>query len=116
MNALVKPLTWILGIVLLLVGVAGFFTGDTLIIFQVDTIHNIVHILSGVVALFAVSSGLSYARMYLIVFGLVYGLVTILGFMSGSILGLFAVNTPDNYLHLAIAAACLVVGFGSKNA
>lgn len=116
MSTLVKPLTWILGIVLLLVGVAGFFVDGTLIIFQVDTIHNIIHVLSGVVALFAVSTSLAYARMYLIVFGLVYGLVTVLGFMSGNILGLFQVNMADNYLHAAIAVVCLVVGFSKKSA
>jgi hypothetical protein len=114
MSPLVKPLTWILGLVLTLVGVAGFFTGSPLIIFEVNNVHNVVHILSGVIGLWAASSGYAYSRMYLIVFGLVYGLVTVLGFMTGSILGLFTVNMPDNYLHLAISAACLVVGLGSK--
>jgi hypothetical protein len=33
--------------------------------------------------------------------------------MGGDILGLFHVNAADNYLHLAIAAVCLIVGFGS---
>lgn len=116
MNALVKPVTWILGIVFLLVGVAGFFTGDMLLVFKVDTVHNIVHILSGVVALFAVSSGESYARMYLILFGIVYALVTVLGFMSdGTVLGLITVNEADNYLHAAIALLSLIVGFGSRS-
>ena len=117
MNGLVKPLTWLLGVVLTLVGVAGFFTGDMLLWFQVDTLHNIIHILSGVVALVAASSGEGYSRLYLIVFGIVYGLVTILGFaMGGSILGLFMVNGADNYLHAAIAVVSLVVGFGSNQA
>ncbi len=114
MSPLVKPLTWILGVVLTLVGVAGFFTGSPLIVFEVNTVHNVVHILSGVVALWAASSGHAYSRMYLIVFGLVYAVVTALGFYSGNILGLFTVNTPDNYLHLGIAAVSLVVGLGSK--
>ena len=111
---LVKPLTWILGLVLLLVGVAGFVTGSPLIIFEVNTAHNVVHILSGVVGLWAASSGHAYSRMYLILFGLVYGLVTVLGFATGGVLNFFTVNMADNYLHLAIAAVCLVVGFGSK--
>ncbi len=114
MSVLVKPLTWILGIVLLLVGVAGFVTGSPLIIFEVNTVHNVVHLLSGVVGLWAASSGHAYSRMYLIIFGLVYGLVTVLGFTTGAVLSLFTVNMADNYLHLAIAAVCLVVGLGSK--
>ena len=57
--------------------------------------------------------------MYLILFGLMYGLVTVLGFAQGEgeLLGLVAINVADNYLHLGIAAVCLVLGFASsKNA
>lgn len=115
MSSLTKMVTWILGIVLVLIGVAGFFVDGTLIVFQVDTIHNIVHILSGVIGIAAASSGESYSRMYLIVFGLVYGVVTVIGFVNGGdILGLFQVNDADNYLHAAIAVVSLGVGFGSK--
>ncbi len=114
MTALVKPVTTLLGVVLLLIGVAGFFVSGNLLVFEVDTVHNVVHILSGVVALTAMKN-YSYSRLYLILFGLVYGLVTVVGFMNaGDILGLFMVNSADNYLHLVIAAVCLVVGFGSK--
>ena len=115
MNSLVKPITWILGIVLLLVGILGFVNNPVLGIFQVDTIDNAIHILSGIVGLIAVSSGKSYARLFLIIFGIVYGLVTILGFaMYGNILNIFTVNQADNYLHAAIAVVCLAVGFSSK--
>ncbi len=116
MNSLVKTLTWILGIVLLVVGILGFVMPSPLLgLFEVDTIHNAVHILSGIVALIAVSSGESYARLFLIVFGIVYALVAIVGFaMGGDILGLFHANTADNYLHSAIAVVCLGVGFGGK--
>lgn len=115
MNALVKQFTLLLGAVLLLVGVAGFFTGDMLLIFQVSPLHNVVHILSGVVGIGAAMMGASKARLYLIVFGLVYALVTVLGFVQGNILGLFDVNTADNYLHAAIALSSLGIGFGSSS-
>lgn len=114
MSLLVKPVTGILGLVLTLVGIAGFFSGGMLLGFEVDTTHNIVHLASGLVGLFAFNSSQLYSRWYLIIFGLVYGLVTVVGFtMGGDILGLFHVNDADNYLHLAIAAVCLVIGFGS---
>lgn len=120
MGSFVKPLTWILGIVLVIVGILGFFASNGMVLgmFQVDMMHNIIHLLSGVIALGAASTSVQYSRLYLIVFGLVYGLVTVLGFMSsnGSVLGLITVNSADNYLHLVIAAVCLVVGFGSKKA
>ncbi len=114
MNAFVKPLTGLLGLVLTLIGIAGFFTNGMLIVFQVDTVHNVVHLASGLVGLYAFNASQLYSRWFLIVFGLVYGLVTIIGFaMGGDILGLFMANMADNYLHLGIAAACLIVGFGS---
>lgn len=116
MNLLVKPLTGILGLVLTVAGVAGFFVSGSLLGFEVDTTHNIIHLLSGLVALWAFNTSQSYSRTYLIIFGLVYALVTVLGFaMNGDILGLFTVNAADNYLHLVIAAVCLVVGFGSRD-
>lgn len=115
MNSLTKTVTWILGLVLVLIGLAGFFVDGMLLVFEVNNVHNIVHLLSGVVAIAAASSGDSYSRMYLIVFGLVYGLVTVIGFVNGGdILGLFHANDADNYLHAAIAVVCLGVGFGGK--
>ncbi len=115
MSSMVKSVTWILGIVLLIIGILGFILPSPLLgLFDVNTTHNIIHILSGIVGLIAVSSSESYARLYLIVFGIVYGLVAILGFMSGDVLGLFTANTADNYLHAAIAIVCLGVGFGGK--
>jgi hypothetical protein len=112
MRMLVTPLTWILGVVLLLVGLAGFVTGSPLLVFDVDPLHNIIHVVSGIAGL-AMAGTYGKARLFLIVFGLVYGLVAVLGFATGSVLGLIMVNGPDNVLHIAIAAACLLVGFGS---
>lgn len=115
MNSMVKTVTWVLGIVFVAIGILGFVNDPILGLFEVDTIHNIVHLLSGIVAIGAAVSGESYARLYLIIFGLVYGVVTVLGFtMGGDILGLFTVNMADNYLHAALALVMLAVGFGGK--
>jgi hypothetical protein len=115
MSMLVKPVTGLLGLVLTILGIAGFFTSGMLFGFQVDTIHNIVHLVSGLVGLYAFNASQSSSRTYLIVFGLIYALVTVIGFaMGGDILGLFMVNGADNYLHLVIAAVALIVGFGGK--
>ncbi|MBI3618782.1 DUF4383 domain-containing protein [Candidatus Peregrinibacteria bacterium] len=119
MDQAVKPLTWILGLVLTLVGLLGFVMSSPLLgLFAVDSIHNVIHLLSGVIALGAAATSSAYSRTYLMVFGVVYGLVTVLGFVQGdNVLQLITVNPADNFLHLAIAAVCLIVGFGStKNA
>ena len=114
MTALVKPLTWIFGVVLLVVGILGFVLPSPLLgLFGVDTIHNVVHILSGVVALWAASSGYQYSRLYLMVFGIVYLIVAVLGFATGSFLSIFPVDMNDNYLHTVIGAVCLIAAFGS---
>lgn len=58
----------------------------------------------------------AYARLYAGVFGAVYGLVTIIGFIQPTtMLGLIHVNLADNILHLQSAAASLIVYFISSN-
>lgn len=111
-----KPVAMLFGLVLTLVGVAGFFVTDMLLVFQVDTLHNVIHLASGLIGLFAASKGESAAKLYLIVFGIVYAVVAILGFMNGNVLGLIEVNDADNYLHAAIAVVTLIAGFASKPA
>lgn len=112
-----KTIVMVLGVVFVIVGVLGFFNDPVLGLFEVDTVHNVVHLLSGVVALALASMGNSYARTFAQVFGLVYALVTVLGFVmgEGELLGLMAVNNADNYLHLLLAAILLYAGF-SKDA
>lgn len=111
-----KNFTLLLGAVLLIVGVLGFLLPSPLLgFFEVDTVHNIVHIASGAIGLWAAMSGPNAAKMFLIVFGVVYGVVAALGFLTASpILGLLHVNAADNWLHTVIAVACLYVGVSAK--
>lgn len=115
--------TWF-GVILLVVGILGFVPGITqmnsnpgylLGLFAVDGVHNIVHILTGIVALAAGLSGrVDYARMFFLVFGIVYALVTVIGFIQGTtVLGIFAVNIWDNLLHVAITAVSFAVYFAT---
>lgn len=118
---MLKTLSIVFGIVFVTVGVLGFVPGITsadghlLGIFHVNTVHNVVHLLSGAVALYAGMAGVEAARWYFRVFGLVYAAVAALGFVYGdqAILGLVANNMADTFLHVVIAAAALVIGFGT---
>jgi hypothetical protein len=113
------------GATLVLAGILGFVVdssfdvgngiqGDDLVFFEVNGIHNIVHIASGAVLL-AVAGRPAPARVVAIGFGLVYGLVTILGLIDGEdVLGLIPVNTADSILHLAIATIAVVSGLMSR--
>ena len=116
----------VLGVVLVLVGVLGFFVeasfgiGDdaqrgTLIAFDINGWHNVVHLLSGIIGLAMVKTAAS-ARLFAIGYGVVYLLVTALGFIVGDgglLLSIIPINTADNLLHLAIAATGIAVGLAS---
>lgn len=112
------------GIVFLLIGVLGFtplaFEDDgarkLLGLFEVDTIHNLVHIISGL-AFLAASQKAAWSRLAFQVMAVVYGLVTIIGFIMGDghVLGLFHVNGADNILHLVLTAAFIYFGFVAKD-
>lgn len=106
----VQPLAQVLGVVLTILGVAGFFSDGTLFLFAVDFPHNTVHLLSGLAALYAARSH-HLAQWYLMVFGAVYGVVALAGFLwDGNILDFFWTNRADDYLHAVIAITALVVG------
>lgn len=109
------------GIVFVAIGLLGFIpaltpNGNLLGIFHVDAVHNIIHLASGVAALLAASS-VAYSRLYFQIFGVIYALVAIAGFIPGlvtedmKLLGLFHINMADNWLHVVIAAAALYLGY-----
>jgi hypothetical protein len=116
---MIRTAAKVFGVVFLLIGVLGFVPalnpdGNLLGIFHVNALHNIVHIASGIVALIAgFYPEERAAKMYFQVFGVVYALVAVLGFVYGSndILGLVASNMADTLLHVVIAAAALYLGF-----
>lgn len=102
---------YVLGIVLVILGILGFFSNPIFGHFQVDTIHNLIHLVSGILALVYASRGASQARMFALVLGIVYALITVLGFLGGDkILGFIANNSADNWLHLIIAVIFLIFG------
>jgi hypothetical protein len=118
----------VVGIVFLLVGVLGFIPGITtnydqltfaghmsgaalLGIFNVSILHNIVHLLFGVVGLLAARTP-GGARSYLLVGGIIYLVLFIYGLvipMDGPA-NFVPVNSADNVLHLILAIA--MVGLG----
>lgn len=118
-----------LGGILVLVGIVGFLVepsfavGDdaqrgTLILFDINGWHNVVHLLSGIVGL-AMAGTAAKARLFSIGYGIVYVLVTILGFAVGDgglLLSIIPINTADNLLHLAIAVTGIAIGLASPAA
>ena len=115
-----KTLGMLFGIVFLAVGILGFVPGVTtnemlLGIFMVNTAHSAVHIVSGVIFLIASMSGAGAARLWFQIFGVIYAVVAVLGFMNpnGPLLGMISNNPNDTWLHVVLAAAMLIIGFAT---
>ncbi|BDV34135.1 MULTISPECIES: DUF4383 domain-containing protein [Methylocystis] len=111
-NVNADTLAKIIGGIFLIVGILGFFPNPLVSwrgLFDVNTVHNVVHLVSGGILLAAPSYNSS--GMALRVIGIVYGIITVIGFISTDALSWMAVNGPDNWLHLAISALMIWGGY-----
>src|SRR5436309_10552420 len=114
----------------LLVGVLGFIPGITthygdlsfaghdsgaklLGIFQVSVLHNIVHLLFGVVGLVLARTA-DGARTFLVGGGAVYLVLWVIGLVGAG--GWIPVNTADNWLHFALGAGMIGLGLVTSRA
>jgi hypothetical protein len=92
----------------------GALQGDSFLGFEVNGWHNLVHLASGLVLIAAAAKAKS-AKAVALTFGLVYGLVTIIGMIDGNdVLGILPVNAADNILHLALSALGIVAALISR--
>jgi hypothetical protein len=115
-----QTLAMVIGVVFLLVGVAGFFvTGfddfastsdDTLLIFQVNPLHNIVHLVIGIAGVMLART-LDGARTYGMLLAVGYGLAFIYGLIAvgNEDLNFLNINGADNILHIVSALAGVAI-------
>ncbi len=127
-SSLNRLVALVFGVIYLLVGLIGFLVtgfrgfaatrGDNLLgIFEINPLHNIVHLLVGAFLLSAALKGIAAARSANITVGAVYLVVGILGFfINNTNLDILALNTADHFLHLASAAVLLGVGLTQDKA
>ena len=124
-RTLVQNVARLVGVVFLLVGIAGFIPGLTtnlyeglefagndgtaelLGIFQVSVLHNIVHGLFGLAGL-ALAATPSGARTYLIGGGAIYLALFAIGIIGGG--DWIPVDDADNWLHLLLGAGMIGLG------
>ena len=111
----------VFGAVYTLVGLAGFFVSETfaatddntLLGFEVNHLHNLVHLAIGI-ALIAASKRLSSARSANLVIGGTYLALGVLGwFIDDTAANIVALNEPDHLLHLASGALLTAVALGA---
>ena len=119
------------GVVFIVVGLAGFFAsppaadappltiehghGLVLGIFPVNTLHNIVHLLFGVLGIVASRGAFTAAQTYFRAVAVSYALLTVLGLLPATqtTFGLVPIWGPDVWLHGAIAVVAAYFGFAA---
>jgi uncharacterized protein DUF4383/short repeat uncharacterized protein DUF308 len=128
-----KTICKLLGVVFLLVGIIGFVKPD-LMGTHLSMAHNLVHIISGIIALyFGFAGTLSGARGFALAFGAVYLLLGIVGFIMGGpgsstianmamedgrlwkvIPGTLELGTADHAVHILLGILFLVGALMTK--
>jgi hypothetical protein len=118
--------------VFLLVGILGFVPGVTtdydgmtfaghestamlLGVFHVSILHNIVHLLFGVVGL-ALARTVSGASGFLVGGGIVYAVLWLYGLIidENSTANFVPLNNADDWLHLILAVSMIALGLGLR--
>jgi len=124
----VQTAALVVAVVFLLVGVLGFIPGITtdygdmtfaghhsdaelLGVFQVSVLHNIVHLLFGLIGLFMYRT-VANARLYLVGGGVIYLVLWLYGLVVGqdSSANFVPLNSADDWLHLFLGLGMVALG------
>lgn len=113
-----KTVLWVFGVVFVVVGLLGWVSNPIVgmgAIFDTNHVHDLVHLLVGIVFILVALLAVQYAALALKVVGLVYLLIAVLGFVlvpeGGALLGLVQTNTADHWLHVVLGVVILAAGF-----
>jgi uncharacterized protein DUF4383 len=123
MRTLAQRVALVFGVVFILVAVLGFITpGGTgmaadmatapklLGLFPVNLLHNVVHLLFGAWGVLAARTWPA-ARTYCQIGGVIYIVLTILGFVVPTTFGLIPIGGNDIWLHALLGVVLAAVGF-----
>ena len=116
-----KTAAILIGLIFIAVGLLGYIDNPIVgtsdgAIFHADSVHNIVHIVSGALFLLVALAAPGSAGGFMKLFGLVYLIIGIVGFVQygtsgmGKVLGFLHVNGADNFLHVALGIVIFLAG------
>ena len=127
-----KTIATLVGVVFILVGICGFLAPG-LLGMHLTLAHDLIHLISGAASLyFGMKGTLAQARMFCLVFGVVYGLLGIVGMVAGTpgmpsvehmaqdahllklLPGTLEFGTMDHYIHILLGVIYLVGGLMTK--
>lgn len=116
-----KTFAIIFGAVFVLVGLLGFVSNPLVgegAVFATNALHDVVHLLIGIIFLIVAFGYPGKSAMTLNVFGVIYLILAVLGFImtpnEGMLLGIVEMNVADNWLHLVLGIVLLAVGMSAK--
>lgn len=121
-NSTVMGWSALAGIVLLAAGLLGFLNTSIVgsadnALLRTDNVHNIVHIVTGLLALF-IAFGLKGEQQVsaLVGFGVLYVIIFVAVLVSPTLFGIFSVpaNSPIHVVHAAVAVVSLGVGLMAR--
>lgn len=119
---MLKKFAKIVGIVFIVIGILGFipgitYRGNLLGIFHVNTLLNLVHLGTGLIAYLASRSSMRAAQVFFQIFGIIYAALGLMGFGYGTrdIMGILANNLPETWLHLITGVVFIYCGFLYKS-
>jgi len=112
-----KTVCKILGVVFVLVGICGF-VAPTLLGAHLTPVHNLVHIVSGAIALyFGFAGSASGAKGFCLIFGIVYLLLGVAGWFMGTgpdhmfnVGSLLMLGKVDHIIHILLGVIFLAGG------
>ena len=112
----------LVGLVLLAAGLVGFLNtplagSSANALLATDTVHNVVHLLTGLLAL-GIAFGLKGEQQVnaVIGFGVLYAVIFVAVLVSPTLFGIFSVaaNGPIHVIHAAVALVSLAVGLMAR--
>lgn len=114
---MIRRISKIFGLGLVLFGFLGFINNPIVGssgVFYTNSILNIIYIILGSILIFKIKNNLT---LTLKVVGMAYLALAILGFVVGTqnkLLGIIAVNSADNWLHLGLAVILFTISISES--